>query len=159
MDKVEEFINQEKTLKAMISIRKPQEPAPEKKKEPKKAGKEGPKPVKRFSDYNFTPINVRVAEVLVVINKDTDFRWASKITGTPSPRNKDKYCEYDEAIGHTTKVCIALRMLIEKFIVNGKLIRFVGEQRAQQAQDWLREQPRDHCPQNYEACKYPPRDK
>jgi hypothetical protein len=40
MDKVEEFINQEETLKAMISLRRPQEAAPKKKKEFKKASKE-----------------------------------------------------------------------------------------------------------------------
>jgi hypothetical protein len=39
MDKVEEFINQEETLKGMISSRKPQEASLEKK-EVKKASKE-----------------------------------------------------------------------------------------------------------------------
>jgi hypothetical protein len=67
MDKVEEFINQEETLKAMISARKPQESALDKKKEAKKAGKEELNPVKRFADYNFTPINVRVADVITVM--------------------------------------------------------------------------------------------
>jgi len=47
MDKVEEFINQEETHKAMISSRRTQEIALEK--EFKKASKEYQKPVKKFS--------------------------------------------------------------------------------------------------------------
>lgn len=138
----------------MISARRPQEPAP-KKKEAKKAGKEEPKPVKIFADYNFTPINTRAAEVLVMIKGDPEFRRPPKMSRTPSPRNKDKYYEYHEAAGYTTEGCIALGMLIEKFIANEKLIQFVGEQRAQQAID----RPRDHRPQSYEAREYSPRDR
>jgi hypothetical protein len=63
VDRVEEFINQEETLKAMISSRKPQEVALEKKKELKKAGKEEQKPVKKFAEYNFTSLNTRATEV------------------------------------------------------------------------------------------------
>jgi hypothetical protein len=125
----------------MISARRPQESAPENK-EAKKASKEEPKPVERFANYNFTPINARVAEDLVVIKGYLKFRRPPKMMRTPSPRNKDKYCEYHEATGYTIEGCIALRMLIEKFIANEKLIRFVGEQRAQQAND----RPRDHRP-------------
>jgi hypothetical protein len=103
MDKVEEFINQEETLKAMISVRRPQESAPEKKKEAKKAGKEELTPVKRFADYNFTSINARAVEVLTMMKGDPECRWPPKITRTSSPRNKDKYYEYHAATGHTTE--------------------------------------------------------
>jgi hypothetical protein len=128
-------------LKAMISARRPQDPGPEKKKEPKKASKEESMLVKRFSYYNFSPINKRAVEVLAVIKGDPKFCRAPKIIGTPSPCNKNKYHEYHEVVGHTTEGCIALRMLIEKFNANGKLIRFIGKQRAQQANDRPRYQP------------------
>lgn len=57
--------------------------------ETKKADKDEPKPIKKFSDFNFTPINARVAEVLA-IRGDPEFRWPSKITRNPYPRKKDK---------------------------------------------------------------------
>jgi hypothetical protein len=127
MDKVEEFINQEETHKAMISSRRTQEIALEK--EFKKASKEYQKPVKKFQDYNFTPLNIKVAEFLIEIKKDLEFHRPLNISGNPPPHNKDKYCDFHKAIGYHTKGCIALRLLIEKIIKKGKLIRFLGEQR------------------------------
>jgi len=65
MDKVEELINQEETLKAMASSRLPRETAPKKKmKEFKKADGEEQRPIKKFKDYNFTPLNVGILKVL-----------------------------------------------------------------------------------------------
>jgi hypothetical protein len=69
MDKVEEFINQEETLKTMISSRRPQETTMEKK-EFKKGSKEEQKRVKKVQDYNFTPLNTRAAEVFMDIKND-----------------------------------------------------------------------------------------
>lgn len=112
IDRVDEFINQEETLTAMISARRPQEPTPKKKKEPKKIGMPEPKPVKKFADFNFTPINARATEVLAIMKEDPEFCQPPKITGTPPPHNRDKYCKYHAATSHTTEGCITLRMLI-----------------------------------------------
>lgn len=90
MDKVEEFINQEETLKVMISSRRPQETTLEKEEEFKKASKEEQKQVKNFQDYNFTPLNTRASEVLMEIKKDPEFCRPQKISGNPPPHNKDK---------------------------------------------------------------------
>jgi hypothetical protein len=83
MNIVEKFINQEETLKAMVSARRPQESTLERKKELKKTGVLEPKLVKKFADCNFTPINARAAEVLAVIKNDPEFRQPPKIMGTP----------------------------------------------------------------------------
>jgi hypothetical protein len=73
MNRVDEFINQEETLKAMVSVRRPQELTPERKKELKKTGVLKPKLVKKFADFNFIPINARATEVLAVIKNDSEF--------------------------------------------------------------------------------------
>jgi hypothetical protein len=82
MDKVEEFINHEEMLKAMASSRLPQEIAPKKKrKEFRKADREEQRPVKKFKDYNFTPLNAEISEVLMEIKRDPMFWEPKKILG------------------------------------------------------------------------------
>jgi superfamily I DNA and/or RNA helicase len=126
MDKVEEFINQEETLKAMVSSRQPQETALEKKKKKfKKTDIDELKSVKKFQDYNFTPLSTRAAEVLMEIKKDPKFHRPSKILSNTPPHNKDKYCDFHKAAGHYTEGCIALRLLIKKFVKNWKFVRFL----------------------------------
>jgi hypothetical protein len=67
------------------------------------------------------------------IKGDLEFRRPPKIPGAPSNQNLGKYCEFHEANGHYTEGCIALRQLIEKFIKNEKLARFLGKQRREAA--------------------------
>jgi hypothetical protein len=129
MDKVEQFINQEETLKAMTSSRLPQETAPEKKMiEFKKDDREEQRPVKKFKDYNFTPLNAEISEVLMEIKRDLAFQEPPKIPSNPPYRNAGKYCDFHKQAGHYTEGCISLRLLIEEFIKNGKLVWFLGEQ-------------------------------
>lgn len=71
------------------------------------------------------------------IKKDLEFRRPPKISGNPPPHNKDKYFDFYEAASHHTEGCMALRLLIEKFIKNGKLVRFLGEHRNQSGNDRL----------------------
>jgi hypothetical protein len=95
MDKVEEFINQEETLKAMASSRLPQETAPEKKrKEFRKFDREEQRLVKKFKDYNFTPLNAEISEVLMEIKRDPAFREPQKIPRNPPYRNARKYYDF-----------------------------------------------------------------
>jgi hypothetical protein len=67
------------------------------------------------------------------IKGDLDIRRPPKILGAPSNQNLGKYREFYEANGHYTEDCIALRQLIEKFIKNEKLARFLGKQRREAA--------------------------
>ncbi|XP_062167004.1 uncharacterized protein LOC133873300 [Alnus glutinosa] len=79
--KVEEFINQEETLKAMASSRQYRETALKKKrKEFRKADGEEQSLVKKFQDYNFTPLNAGKLEVLMEIKRDPEYRRPTKDT-------------------------------------------------------------------------------
>jgi hypothetical protein len=76
--------------------------------------------------------------------KDPDFHQPSKILGNPPPHNKEKNCDFHKTPSYHTERCIALRLLIEKFIKNEKLIRFIWEQRNQQENGRPQDQPQDH---------------
>jgi hypothetical protein len=136
MDKVEEFINQEETLTAILSYGKIQVSDPENPKRKKKKKKKNPqgeqttetKPRKKFKDYNFTPLNKSIHEVLMEVRKDPNYIRLPRITGNPPNKNKDKYCAFHEVNGHNTEDCIALRVMIETFVGNGKLVRFLSLQ-------------------------------
>jgi hypothetical protein len=127
MDKVEKLINQEDTLKAMANSRLPREIAPKKKrKEYRKADGEEQRPEKKLMDYDFTPLNIGISEVLIEIKRDPEFRQPPKIPNNPPYKNEDKYCDFHEqAAGHYIEWCIALRLLIEELIKNGKLVLFL----------------------------------
>jgi len=104
MDKVEEFINQEETLKDMVNSRLSQETTLEKKrKEFRKANGEEQRPVKKFKDYNFTPLNAGISEVLMEIKRDPAFRRPTIKPGNPSPKNEGKYCDFYEQSSHYTE--------------------------------------------------------
>jgi len=105
------------------------------------------KPHNQFKDYNFTPLNASIHEVLMEVKKAPEYVRLPRIPGNPPERNKDKYCTFHKANGHGTEGCIALRVTIEKFIGNGKLVFFFTKHRTQPCQNRDR-QPRD----------YPPRD-
>jgi hypothetical protein len=49
--------------------------------------------------------------------------------------NRNKYCVFHDARGHVTEDCRNLRILIEKFIKNGKLLRFIADNQGQPRQN------------------------
>jgi hypothetical protein len=80
---------------------------------------------KNFGDYKWTPLNATITEVMMAIENDIAFQ---RPIGVPPTRLADKYCAFHDCYGHLTEQCISLRQLIENFIENGKLVRFlVGE--------------------------------
>jgi hypothetical protein len=87
------------------------------------------------------------------IKRDSAFREPQKILGNPPYRNACKYCDFHKQAGHYTKGCITLRLLIEVFIKNGKLVRLLGEQWNQPGNNRPRNhqgyQPRDQQPRDY----------
>jgi hypothetical protein len=110
---VEEFINEEETLKAMKQVRKTPKKQEEKKKKENSRKTDLAPPCKKFSDNKFTPMEIK---------GDPEIRRPPKIPEAPTNQNSSKYCEFYEANGHYTEGCITLRQLIEKFIKNGKLV-------------------------------------
>jgi hypothetical protein len=62
MDKIEEFINQEETLKALTSARRREKGSW------RKRGSIPRSPGKKFKDFDFTQLITRVCEVMIKIN-------------------------------------------------------------------------------------------
>jgi hypothetical protein len=131
MDKAEEFINQKETLRAILGPDPSQISTFEMPKKKKKVNREESstafKPTKRFKDYNFTPLNASITEVLMEVKKDPAYEKLRKIFGKPMARTVNRYCAFHKTNGHNTKTFISLRVLIEKFIENGKLVRFLTD--------------------------------
>jgi hypothetical protein len=143
----------------MASSGLPWETTSEKKrKEFRKLDGKEQRPVKKFKDYNFTPLNVGISEVPMEIKRDLAFRQPPKIPGNPPPKNEGKYCDFHEQACHYTEGCIALRLLIEELIKNGKLVWFLGEQRNQLGNNWPRNR-RDYQPRDQQPHDYYPKDR
>jgi hypothetical protein len=66
----------------------------------------------------------------MAIKGDPAFRWHLKMRSNPYKRDRNKFCEYHGDHGHSTKDFVVLHREIEKFVRNGKLIRFL-------AQEWI----------------------
>jgi ribonuclease HI len=109
------------------SRRAERKPGPSLKNEPRKA--ETP----RFLKEVFTPLNASLTEVLSAIKGDPSFRWPPKMKADPFKRDRSKFCEYHADHGHLTEDCISLRREIEVFIQNGKLVRFLAQERGRDA--------------------------
>jgi tRNA1(Val) A37 N6-methylase TrmN6 len=63
------------------------------------------------------------------LKKDLVFWKTQKIPGNPPYKNAGKYCNFHKQAGHYTEGCVTLRLLIEEFIKNDKLVWFLVEQR------------------------------
>jgi hypothetical protein len=87
----------------------------------------------RFQKEVFTPLNASLTEVLTAIKGDPAFRWPQKMRTDPYRRDRNKFCEYHEDHRHSTEDCISLRREIENFVRNGKLIRFLAQERIREA--------------------------
>ncbi|CAA0810386.1 Unknown protein, partial [Striga hermonthica] len=81
---------------------------------------------KRFHDY--TPLNAKVAEVLVAMEKridEKDVTWPrSRFEGPTQPKSR-RYCRFHKDYGHTTEDCRHLKDEIERLIRAGHLKEFV----------------------------------
>ncbi|XP_062155166.1 uncharacterized protein LOC133863216 [Alnus glutinosa] len=71
-------------------------------------------------------------DVLLEIKRDPMYRKPRSVLVNPNSPYADQYCVFHDTTGHRTEACISLRLLIERFIENGKLVRFLSDQRIQQ---------------------------
>ena len=74
--------------------------------------------------------------------------WPDKLKGDPNRRPRKKYCCFHRDHGHDT-YCYDLKQQIEAFIRQGKLQRFVRQERAiekplrdQEPNRWVEKRPR-----------------
>lgn len=152
MDKVEEFINQEENLRELRLSRQVPVLAnkvieKKKKKYQEVQGASNSKVHKKFGDYNFTHLNTVVIEVLWRYRRILISSLPQRYWGNHRRRTSTSIVLYHKANSHSIKGCISPRLLIEKFMGNRKLIRFLIDQKG------LQDQNRDRQP-----WQYPPRD-
>jgi hypothetical protein len=86
---VKEFINEEKTLKAMKLAQKLPKKFEDKKKKDHQRPNESKPFKKKFSDYNFTPPSANIFEVLMEVKKDPEFRKPPRIPRAPPSQKSD----------------------------------------------------------------------
>jgi hypothetical protein len=87
----------------------------------------------RFQKEVFTPLNTSLTEAFSAIKGDLAFRWPQKMKADPFKRDRSKFCEYHADHGHLTEDCISLHREIEVFLQNGKLVRFLAQERTREA--------------------------
>uniref|UniRef100_A0A2N9IUL6 Uncharacterized protein n=1 Tax=Fagus sylvatica TaxID=28930 RepID=A0A2N9IUL6_FAGSY len=76
---------------------------------------------------SFTPLNMSIDQVLLQIQDNPDIRWPGKLRSDPEKRSKNLYCRFHRDHGHTTEDCFALKEQIEALIRQGKLGKFVRQ--------------------------------
>ncbi|XP_062177089.1 uncharacterized protein LOC133882022 [Alnus glutinosa] len=142
MSIAEKYINQEETLRALLG---PERTRPStsgnpkkknlRKEERKRVPEEEARPKRdqeSLRGHNWTPLNAPIMDVLLEIKRDPTYRKPRPVLANPHSRYADQYCAFHDTTGHRTEACISLRLLIERFIENGKLVRFLADQRIQQ---------------------------
>jgi hypothetical protein len=144
MNKAEKYINQEETLRALLGSERNRTSTSENKKKKKDHRKEERKRVpeeeearqKRDQEslrgHNWTPLNAPIMDVLLEIKQDPMYRKPRPVLVNPNSPHADQYCAFHDTTGHRTEACISLRLLIERFTENGKLVHFLADQRIQQ---------------------------
>uniref|UniRef100_A0A2N9I0U3 Uncharacterized protein n=1 Tax=Fagus sylvatica TaxID=28930 RepID=A0A2N9I0U3_FAGSY len=86
---------------------------------------------------SFTPLNMSIDQVLLQIQDNPDIKWPGKLRSDPTKRSKDLYCRFHRDHGHTTEDCFALKQQIEALIRQGKLGKFVRQDKPE-----VRHEPR-----------------
>uniref|UniRef100_A0A2N9FZB4 Uncharacterized protein n=1 Tax=Fagus sylvatica TaxID=28930 RepID=A0A2N9FZB4_FAGSY len=86
---------------------------------------------------SFTPLNMSIDQVLLQIQDNLDIKWPGKLRSDPTKRSKDLYCRFHRDHGHTTEDCFALKQQIETLIRQGKLGKFVRQDKPE-----VRHEPR-----------------
>uniref|UniRef100_A0A2N9FT45 Uncharacterized protein n=1 Tax=Fagus sylvatica TaxID=28930 RepID=A0A2N9FT45_FAGSY len=66
-----------------------------------------------------------------------NIKWPGKLRSDPTKRSKDLYCRFHRDHGHTTEDCFALKQQIEALIRQGKLGKFVRQDKPE-----VRHEPR-----------------
>jgi hypothetical protein len=87
----------------------------------------------RFQQEVFTPLNASFTEVFMAIKWDPTFRWPPKIRTDPYKWDQNKFCEYHEDHRHSIEDYMFLCREIENFVRNGKLVKFLTQERIWEA--------------------------
>jgi septal ring factor EnvC (AmiA/AmiB activator) len=148
-DVIEKYVNQEETLTTLRESQKQKvaESNNSGKKEKKSQKEEKRTETKlakyyQFSKDEWTPLNSPINEVLMEIKKDPQYeRPYPHHNKRVREENRKKLCAYHDARGHVTEECRNLRILIEKFIKNRKLLCFIADNQGLPRQN---QRPQEH---------------
>ena len=99
-------------------------------------------PGERFT--SFTPLNTPLDQVLMQIKDEEALTFLGKLKSDPTKRSRNKYCRFHRDHGHDTADCYDLKQQIEALIREGKLQKFVSNERTdthpqEQAPRWENE--------------------
>ncbi|KZV32692.1 hypothetical protein F511_14465 [Dorcoceras hygrometricum] len=78
-----------------------------------------------------TPLNSRLADILIVAEKQGLLRPHRPMQESAKRQSSDKYCKFHKDRGHATEDCYSLRAEIEKLIKRGYLENFVDKSHGQ----------------------------
>ncbi|XP_062145300.1 uncharacterized protein LOC133852550 [Alnus glutinosa] len=145
-DVIEKYVNQEETLAALRESQKQKisesshlgKKEKAQKEEKRTETKKTMEPAKyyQFSIDEWTPLNSPINEVLMEIKRDPQYERPYPIHNKyVKEENRNKFCAFHDARGHVTEECRNLRILIEKFIKNEKLLRFIADNWGQPRQN------------------------
>jgi len=145
-DVIEKYVNQEETLAALRESQKQKVSESSNFKKKEKARKEekrtetkkATEPAKyyQFSIDEWTLLNSPINEVLMEIKRDPEYERHYPLHNKyVKEENRNKFCAFHDARGHVTEECRNLRILIEKFIKNGKRLHFIADNQGQPRQN------------------------
>ncbi|XP_034711355.1 uncharacterized protein LOC117933891 [Vitis riparia] len=72
-----------------------------------------------------TPLTISYEKLLPIIRNLPGFKWLVPIRSNPSERDRNKRCDYHKDHGHTTKMCISLRCMVEDLLKAGHLKQYI----------------------------------
>lgn len=106
-------------------------------------------PVKyyHFCIDKWNPLNSPINEVLMEIKKDPQYERPYPLHNKyAKEENRHKFCTFHDPRGHVTEECRNLRVLIEKFIKNEKLLCFIADNQGQPRQNQGSQQHQEQEP-------------
>lgn len=145
MDKIEEFINVEETMKALMQSRHvPEEESRGKQKDIQEQGRKASNRVAKKMEIVallrmvapqgkpiYNRLNINMAHTHIEIREYPELTWPPKMLTVANRMSQNRYCEFHNDHGHNTEECVALCFEIEKMIKTEKLIRFLADQQQQ----------------------------
>jgi hypothetical protein len=96
-------------------------------------------------------LNSPINEVLMEIKKDPMYQRPYPLHNkNVREENRNKFCAFHDARGHVIEECRHLRILIEKFIKNEKLLWFIADNQGQPRQNQRPQDNQDREPRHRE---------
>ena len=78
---------------------------------------------------SFTPLTAPIDQVLMQIKDKEALTYPEKLKGDPNRRSRDKYCRFHRDHRHDMVDCYDLKQQIKALIKQGKLQKFVRNER------------------------------